>query len=154
MHLHNYTYYSILLSNTKIKNLIKKVYKNNMNAFGVIDRNNMISVYDVYNYLKKFNKKKHVNIKYIIGIELYIYNKNINKNYLHPFISKNKIGYLNLLKICSYAKFINKKNLISKKYIKKYNKGLIALTGNLKSKFNYLIYNQYNLIKIKKEFLW
>ncbi|XBT18471.1 MAG: PHP domain-containing protein [Candidatus Shikimatogenerans sp. Tder] len=153
VHLHNYTNYSILISNTKIKNLVKKVYKNNMLAFSVIERGNLMSLYKIYNYVLLFNKKYKTNIKYIIGIEFYIYSKNYNKMFLYPFIVKNQKGYKNLLKLCYYSKNINNICCIKKKYIKKYYKGLIYLSGGIKSKFYYLIKNKINIKKFKKEIL-
>ncbi|WXB47311.1 MAG: DNA polymerase III subunit alpha [Candidatus Shikimatogenerans sp. Tmey] len=154
IHLHNYTYYSILLSNTKIKDLVKKVYRNNMPAFSVIERGNLMSLYKIYNYVLLFNKKYKTNIKYIIGIEFYIYSKKYKKFFLYAFLSKNKRGYKNLLKLCYYSKNITNICSIKKKYIKKYYKGLIYLSGGIKSKFYFLIKNKINFKKINKEILW
>ncbi|XBT18842.1 MAG: DNA polymerase III subunit alpha [Candidatus Shikimatogenerans sp. AspAUS03] len=152
IYLHNYTYYSIFTSNININNLLEKIYKNKMSYFGIIDKN-LMGLYHIHNYVKLFNKNNKSNLIYIIGLEIYVYKNNKKKSYLHPFIVKNKIGYNNLLKICYYGIFKNNKIYIKKKYIKKYNKGLIALSGHLKSKFYYLlINNQYK--KLIKEMIW
>ncbi|XBT18433.1 MAG: DNA polymerase III subunit alpha [Candidatus Shikimatogenerans sp. Tduv] len=152
--LHNYTNYSLLISNTKIKKLIYKIYKNKINYFSVIERGNLMSLYKIYNYVLDFNKKYNVNIKYIIGIEFFIYtNNNYSKAFLHPFLVKNQTGYKNILKLCFYSKNINNVCYINKKYIKKYHKGLIALSGNNKSKFFHLIKKK-KYKKFIEEILW
>lgn len=125
--IHNYTHYSILNSTIKIEDLILKSLKYKMKAIGIID-NNMMGTYNFITTIKKFEKK----IKGIVGCEFFFKNSK-NKKFSYILIAKNKIGYYNLIKLCSIQ------NLNNTKYIKKYKKGLIFLTGTLKSKIAYYI---------------
>ncbi|WGH25688.1 MAG: DNA polymerase III subunit alpha [Candidatus Shikimatogenerans bostrichidophilus] len=117
--------------------MVEKAIKYNMKAVGITD-NNMMGTFNFIQKINSVNKKKHI-IKGIIGCEIFIKNKN-NKLFSHVLIAKNKKGYYNLIKICSYS-FIYSENIyyVKKCIIKKYKKGLIFLTGNLKSEISYYI---------------
>ncbi|WOX79364.1 DNA polymerase III subunit alpha [Candidatus Shikimatogenerans bostrichidophilus] len=141
--IHNHSDYSIFNSTIKIKDLIKKSIKYKMKSVGITD-NNMMGVYKFYEEINKINKVKKI-IKGIVGCEINIKIK--NKLYPYILIIKNIKGYYNLIKINSYSNIKTKNiNYINIKIIKKYSKGLIFLTGTLKSEISYYIIKN----KIKK----
>ncbi|WGH27216.1 MAG: DNA polymerase III subunit alpha [Candidatus Shikimatogenerans bostrichidophilus] len=131
---------------------MNKALEYNMKAVGITDNNMMGSYYfleKIYNINNKFKKKI---IKGIIGCEIFIKKKDKLFNYV--LIAKNKIGYYNLIKICSYG-YINNENIyyINKNIIKKYYKGLILLISTYKSEISYyIIKNKIN--KAEKKLLY
>ncbi|WOX79235.1 DNA polymerase III subunit alpha [Candidatus Shikimatogenerans bostrichidophilus] len=136
--IHNHSDYSIFKSTINIKDLINKSIKYKMKAVGITD-NNMMGVYNFYEEINKINKNNNI-IKGIVGCEINIKIK--NKLYPYILIIKNIKGYYNLIKINSYSNIKTKNiNYINRKIIKKYSKGLIFLTGTLKSEISYYIIN-------------
>ncbi|WGH24961.1 MAG: DNA polymerase III subunit alpha [Candidatus Shikimatogenerans bostrichidophilus] len=142
--IHNHTHFNVLNSTIKIEELINKAINNKMKAVGICD-NNLMGVFDFINYINKVNKINKNKIKGIIGYNIYIKDTN-NNFYNHVLIVKNTIGYYNLIKISSYSYLNNcikvdknKNNniyYIEKEIVEKYSKGLIFLTGNLKSEIS------------------
>ncbi|WGH28197.1 MAG: PHP domain-containing protein [Candidatus Shikimatogenerans bostrichidophilus] len=117
---------------------MNKALEYKMKAVGITDNNMMASYYfldKIYNINKKL--KKNI-IKGIIGCEIIVKQK--KKYFIYVLIAKNKKGYYNLIKICSYS-YLKKKNIfyVKKNIIKKYYKGLILLINTYKSIISYNI---------------
>ncbi|WGH26583.1 MAG: DNA polymerase III subunit alpha [Candidatus Shikimatogenerans bostrichidophilus] len=127
-----------------------------MLAVGITD-NNMMASYYFLNKISNINNnfKKKI-IKGILGYNFYLKDKNNNNNFFcHTLIAKNKKGYYNLIKLCSYSNINNNNlNFINKKLIIKYKKGLIFLTGNLNSEISYNIINNNIKKSIKILLFW
>ncbi|MDR1663024.1 MAG: DNA polymerase III subunit alpha [Endomicrobium sp.] len=147
VHLHNHTEYSLLdgacrLSNDKGKpgelfDLIAKEYK--MSALAITDHGNM------YGAIEFYWAAKQSGIKPILGCEVYValksrFDKNIDKNvengrnYNHlTLLAKDFEGYQNLMRIVSigFTEGFYYKPRVDKEVLRKYNKGIIALSGCL-----------------------
>ncbi len=131
--LHLHTEYSLLDGTSKIKDLIKKAKANNMPALAVTDHGVM------YGALELYRNAKAEGIKPIIGCETYIVNSNhLDKSVRNPLyhlilLAKNDEGYINLSKIVTESNLngFYYKPRINKDFLKKHNKGLIALTACL-----------------------
>ncbi|MGX7590417.1 DNA polymerase III subunit alpha [Candidatus Karelsulcia muelleri] len=142
--IHNHSNYSILNSTIEIKTLLKQVIKYKMEAVGLTDLGNMMGTVNFLKYIKKYNKKFNLNIKPIIGCEFYLSTKNQKNIYSQILIAKNKIGYYNLIKLCSLSSFKLEGDdypVITKNMIQSYSSGLIALSGDLNSEISTLILN-------------
>lgn len=131
--LHLHTEYSLLDGTSKIKDLIKKAKANNMPALAVTDHGVM------YGALELYRNAKAEGIKPIIGCETYIVNgDHLDKSVRNPLyhlilLAKNDEGYINLSKIVTESNLngFYYKPRINKEFLKKHNKGLIALTACL-----------------------
>ena len=147
VHLHNHTEYSLLdgacrLTDDKGKpgevfNLIAKEYK--MPALAITDHGNM------YGAMEFYWAAKQSGIKPIIGCEVYVapksrFDKNIDRNaedggnYNHlTLLAKDFEGYQNLMRIVSigFTEGFYYKPRVDKEVLRKYNKGIIALSGCL-----------------------
>ena len=129
--LHLHTEYSLLDGTTRIKDLVKKAKLNNMPAIAVTDHGVM------YGGLELYRTAKSEGIKPIIGCETYIVNGDYNdKSARSPLyhlilLAKNDEGYVNLSKIVSESNLngFYYKPRINKDFLRKHNKGLIALTS-------------------------
>ena len=147
VHLHNHTEYSLLdgacrLTDDKGKpgelfNLIAKEYK--MPALAITDHGNM------YGAMEFYWAAKQSGIKPIIGCEVYVapksrFDKNIDRNaedgrnYNHlTLLAKDFEGYQNLMRIVSigFTEGFYYKPRVDKEVLRKYSKGIIALSGCL-----------------------
>lgn len=132
-HLHCHTQYSLLDGAAKISNLVSKSKQLGMNALAITDHGNM---FGVPHFVAEANKQ---GVKPIIGCEFYVaqdmYNLTDKTRYHQVILAKNKIGYHNLMKLCSlgYTDGFYYKPRIDKNAIKKYREGLIATTCCLAS---------------------
>jgi DNA polymerase-3 subunit alpha len=155
IHLHNHTEYSLLdgacrLTGEKGKpgelfNVIAKEYK--MPALAITDHGNMYGAIEFYNMARKSG------IKPIIGCEVYVapksrFDKTIDKNsddsinYNHlTLIAKDYEGYVNLMRLVSagFTEGFYYKPRVDKEIIRKYSKGLIALSGCLAGEISSLL---------------
>ncbi|MDR1401321.1 MAG: DNA polymerase III subunit alpha [Endomicrobium sp.] len=146
VHLHNHTEYSLLDGACRVTDdkgnpselfyLIAKEYK--MQALAITDHGNMYGAIEFYQAAKKSG------IKPIIGCEIYVAlksrfdksdtrNKN-GENYNHlTLIAKDFKGYQNLMRIVSvgFTEGFYYKPRVDKEILRKYNSGLIALSGCL-----------------------
>jgi DNA polymerase-3 subunit alpha len=147
VHLHNHTEYSLLDGACKLTDdkgkpgelfkLIANEYK--MPALAITDHGNM------YSAMKFYWAAKQSGIKPIIGCEVYVapksrFDKNIDRmsedggNYNHlTLLAKDFEGYQNLMRLVSvgFTEGFYYKPRIDKEVIRKYSKGLIALSGCL-----------------------
>lgn len=135
-HLHIHSHYSLLDGLPKIDELLDYAKKLGMDSLALTDHGNMYGVIEFY------QKAKAQGIKPIIGVEFYLatdgmHNKrpNIdNKQYHLVLLAKNLPGYKNLVKLTTKAwlEGYYYKPRIDNELLKKYNEGLIALSGCLK----------------------
>jgi len=132
-HLHVHSHYSLLDGLAKIDELIEAAKKYNMDSLALTDHGVM------YGAIEFYKKAKKAGIKPIIGVEAYVARhglekkrSNIDKKPFHLILlAKNQTGYKNLLKLTSIAhlKGFYYKPRIDHEALKKYNKGIIALSG-------------------------
>ncbi|MFA8451669.1 MAG: DNA polymerase III subunit alpha [Bacteroidales bacterium] len=145
-HLHLHTQYSILDGAADIPRLIDKVESDGMKAVAITDHGSMFGV-------KLFHKiASGKGIKPILGCEVYVArrgmhqkeNKEDGSGYHLILLSKNPEGYHNLMKIVSFAWLDGYyyKPRTDKEYLRKYSKGLIALSACLGGEIPQKIMNQ------------
>ncbi|CEL12284.1 DNA polymerase III subunit alpha [Candidatus Portiera aleyrodidarum] len=127
IHLRIHSEYSLRNSIIKINSLIYNIKKMNIPAVCITDENNIFSLIKVY---KKSIKN---GIKQIIGCDLHINSK--NKIYKITLLAMNNLGYKNLIKLIT----LSCKDILIKKYIFKYSKGLIVLSGASKGEIGYFL---------------
>ncbi len=127
VHLHNHSEYSLLDGASKLKNMIEKAKKSNMNAVALTDHGNMFGAIEFYRLAKSNG------IKPILGFEGYIsltdrFDKETKGNYHITLLAKNEIGYKNLMKLTtfSYTEGFYYKPRIDKELLRKYSEGIIA----------------------------
>ena len=135
VHLHMHTEYSLLDGANRIKDLVKKVKELGMNAVAITDHGNMFGVIEMYKECKANG------IKCIIGCEAYVAPRSrlekegkIDTEPNHIILlAMNKIGYKNLIKLCSlgYTEGFYYKPRVDLEVLEKYNEGIIALSGCL-----------------------
>ena len=159
VNLHNHTHYSVLDGLTKLKPLMERVKSYNMNAVAITDHGTMSGAIEFYKLAKE------ANIKPIIGIEAYVSERShldkdplYDKQYYHlTLLAMNNIGYVNLMQLSTIAnlKGMYYRPRIDHHLLKKYNEGLIVLSGCISSEVGHnLRQNQYDKAKeIAKEYL-
>ena len=108
VHLHNNSQFSVLQSTSKIADLVKKTSEMGMNAVALTDKANMMGCFHFYRAIKNYNENNEEGkkIKPIIGCEFNVCENHKDKSirddgYKIVFLAKNKIGYQNLVKMCS-----------------------------------------------------
>lgn len=136
VHLHVHSMYSLLDGLAKIDQLIDKAKEYNMEALALTDHGVMYGVIEFY------KKLKEAGIKPIIGLEVYIaprsmYDKQpkIDTDPYHLILlAKNNEGYKNLIQIATASHLYGYyyKPRADKELLKKYSKGLIALSSCLR----------------------
>lgn len=129
-HLHVHTQYSLLDGSAKIPELISHVKSLGMDSIAITDHGVMYGVIDFY------KAALEQGIKPIIGCEVYIATgSRFDKTpYNHlVLLCKDNEGYKNLIKMVSYGftEGFYRKPRIDIELLKKYNKGLIALSACL-----------------------
>ncbi|MDU1763577.1 MAG: DNA polymerase III subunit alpha [Anaerococcus vaginalis] len=138
-HLHLHTEYSLLDGFTKIDKLMEKLKEFGMDSCAITDHGNMYGVIEFY------KKCQAINIKPIIGCEVYICENDYkiktpqNKRYYHLILlAKNNNGYKNLLKIVSkaYTQGYYYKPRIDFEVLKEYKEDLIGLSACLNGEIN------------------
>ncbi len=153
--LHLHTEYSLLDGASRIKDLVQKAKLNNIPALSITDHGVM------YGGLELYRTCKAEGIKPIIGCEVYTVNgdhtdKSVRSPLYHLILlAKNDEGYINLSKIASESSLngFYYKPRISKDFLKKHNKGLIAMTACLGGEVpNNLLGNNYDRAREVAEF--
>ena len=138
IHLHNNSQFSVLQSTSKIADLVKKTAEFNMSAVAITDKANMMGVFHFYRAIKNYNDQNNDRpIKPIIGCELNVCENHLDKSHRDDgfqtvFLAKNKIGYQNLIKMCSkgYTDGFYYVPRVDKNIVKNYREGLIVLSGD------------------------
>ena len=132
VHLHTHSHYSLLDGVGKLETLIDRAKELEMPALAITDHGNM------YAALEFYQKALAAGIKPIIGYEAYVapgsrFEKTDKLMHHLTLLAMNEQGYRNLLKLSSIA-FVEGfyyKPRIDKELLKKYNDGLICLSGCL-----------------------
>ena len=148
-HLHVHTEYSLLDGAARIKDLIAQAKNLNMTSLAITDHGSMYGVIDFYKTALKNN------IKPIIGCEVYLApDSRFNKTevdgvkYFHlVLLAENNEGYKNLVKLVSAAatEGFYYKPRIDKELLRKYGKGLIALSACTLGEIPYaILQNDFN----------
>ncbi|MEL6672514.1 MAG: DNA polymerase III subunit alpha [Bacteroidota bacterium] len=138
VHLHNHTEFSLLDGAAKIKDMTKKACDCGMSHIAITDHGNM---YGVPKFVLEARKQ---GIKPIVGCEFYIIDGDATarekgtKRYHQIMWAKNKQGYENLVKLCSYGYTDGYyyKPRIDKNILRQHTEGLIASTCCLAGEVN------------------
>lgn len=135
VHLHNHTEYSLLDGAAKIKEMVAMAKKLGMPAIAITDHGNMYGVVDFY------KAAKQAEIKPILGCEVYMAPESrLNKQgsrddnaYHLVLLAETNEGYQNLMQLVTlgHREGFYYKPRIDKELLRKYNKGLICLSGCL-----------------------
>ncbi|MGI9028359.1 MAG: DNA polymerase III subunit alpha [Candidatus Saccharimonadales bacterium] len=139
VHLHNHTQYSLLDGLTKVPALIDQVKADGMTAVAMTDHGTLSGAIELYTSAKSHG------IKPIIGMEAYVASRQHtdkdvahDKQYYHLIIlAMNNQGYQNLMQLSTIANLegFYYKPRIDRDLLKKYNEGLIVLSGCISSEF-------------------
>ena len=139
-HLHTHTQYSLLDGAIKIPQLIKKAKLYGMDSIAITDHGNMYGAIEFYQEALKHG------IKPIIGCEVYVaegsrFDKKDRVLYHLVLLAMNNTGYYNLIKLVSlgFSEGFYYKPRVDFELLKKYNEGIIALSGCLKGEIATLI---------------
>ncbi len=134
-HLHLHTEYSLLDGCCRIDRLMQAVKERGQTAVAITDHGVMYGAIDFYKAAKKHN------VKAIIGCEVYVAprgradkQKLFDSEYSHlVLLCENNEGYENLIKLVSlgFTEGFYSKPRVDKELLKKYSKGLIALSACL-----------------------
>ncbi|MDY0132828.1 MAG: DNA polymerase III subunit alpha [Desulforegulaceae bacterium] len=141
-HLHLHSEYSLLDGAIRFKQLFKKLKENNMDSVALTDHGTMFGAAEFYDLAKQEG------IHPVIGCECYMAKRSLkdktpqDKSSAHlVLLAENNLGYQNLCKLASIAKLegFYYKPRIDDEVLKKYSKGLIALSACLKGEIPQLI---------------
>jgi DNA polymerase-3 subunit alpha len=135
VHLHVHTEFSLLDGLSKVKDAIKHIKKNNMDALAITDHGSMFGVVDFYKACVKEE------IKPIIGVETYVarraHNLKEGRQDAEPYhlilLCKDYTGYKNLMKIISIAHLEGYyyRPRIDKELLRQFHEGLIGTSACL-----------------------
>ena len=133
VHLHNHSEFSLLDGLSKIKNMAIYAKEQGMPALAITDHGSM------YGVVKFYMACKALDIKPIIGCEIYVAKRSlhdkeagIDNEYNHLILlAENNIGYKNLMKIVSvsYLEGYYYKPRTDLELLEKYHAGLICLSA-------------------------
>ncbi len=149
-HLHLHTEYSLLDATIRIPALIQKLQSSGMTSCAITDHGNMYGVFKFQNAMKE------AGLKPIIGCEIYVAPREMdkkefgidNKYYHLILLAKNLVGYKNLMKIVSTAHMdgFYYKPRIDFETLSKYTEGLICTSACLAGPVSRpLLESNYNL---------
>lgn len=157
--LHVHTMYSLLDSNNRPEEIVKRLKELKKPSVAITDHGNVYASTYMYKLLKKND------IKYLYGCELYICNdikvKDKSNRYYHLIaIAMNEQGRLNLNKLISISNIdgFYYKPRIDFELLKQYKEGLIILSACMAGEISRLLMNddydkaKETALKYKKEF--
>ncbi len=137
VHLHNHTQYSLLDGLTKVPALMERVSELGMKALAMTDHGLMSGAVEFY------KSAKENGIKPIIGMEAYVAPRSHKDKdpaydraaYHLTMLVINNTGYQNLMRLSSIANLqgFYYRPRIDRQKIKKYNQGIIVLSGCMQS---------------------
>lgn len=149
VHLHVHSEFSMLDCSSRVKDLVNAAKANDMNALALTDHGNMFGAVVFYNACRA------AEIKPILGCELYVAPKGVDKNngksevekklikdnHHLTLLVKNQEGYVNLCQLVSagYTEGFFYKPRVDKALIQKYAPGLICLSGDIAGELNQLL---------------
>ena len=115
----------------KLEPLVDRAKQLNMNSLAITDHGGMYGAIDFYKLAKKNE------IKPIIGVEMYVasgsrFDRNPSDKIHHlTVLSKNEIGYRNLVKLVTTANLegFYKKPRVDKEILERHSEGLVVLSG-------------------------
>ena len=135
VHLHTHSHYSLLDGLSKVEDLVALAKKYEMPALAITDHGNMYGTIEFYKLAKKEG------LKPIIGVEAYISERSRldkepgidNKRYHLTLLAKDNEGYKNLIQLVTLSNLEGYyyKPRMDKEILRKYSKGIIALSGCL-----------------------
>lgn len=129
VHLHLHTEYSLLDGVGKIEDYMKRAKSLRMKAIAITDHGNMFGALEFYQKAQKYG------LKPIIGVEIYLSEYPLaekkGRNFHLILLAENYEGYQNLMKLSSlaYLEGFYYKPRLDKELLKKYSKGIIALSA-------------------------
>src|SRR3989338_3869138 len=133
VHLHTHSHYSLLDGLAKTDSLLESAKEIGMPALAITDHGNL------YGAIEFYKKAKKIGVKPIIGLEAYVAANSLyekmpgidDKRYHLILLSKNNIGYKNLVKLVtiSHLEGFYYKPRIDKEVLMKHKEGLIGLSG-------------------------
>ena len=151
VHLHVHTEYSLLDGSIRIKELISRTKELGMDAVAITDHGSMFGVIQFYKEAKKQNIKPIIGSEIYTAINKYTEKEPKDKNQYHlVLLAENNEGYQNLMKIVSegYINGFYYKPRVDKDVLKKYSKGIIALSACLGGEVQqFLLDNNYERAK-------
>lgn len=142
VHLHCHSDYSLYDGFQKIGTMVSRAAELGMKGIAITDHGKVGS------FIKFYKAAKKAGIKPIFGLEAYIchdISKNNNPRYHLTLLAKNKIGYMNILKLASKSHnhiariWNNEIPRITPEMLKEHSEGLIVLSGCIASEFSQLI---------------
>lgn len=133
-HLHSqFSNYGMKDAISSVDGIIKRVHELGQRGFALTDHNGCSGLIDTYVHLQKYNKKHGMDLKLLMGSELYYtYDVTIkDKSYSHIlFLAKNQVGLENLFKLTTEAhRYYYYKSRIDLDIIKQYSEGLICTSA-------------------------
>lgn len=133
VHLHNHSEFSLLDGLQKMKNMVAYAKELDMKALAITDHGNM------YGTIKFYSACKALDIKPIIGCEIYITKRSLHdkdatqdKDYNHLILlAENEEGYKNLMRIVTIANLEGYyyKPRTDLSLLEKYKEGIICLSA-------------------------
>ena len=153
-HLHTHSHYSLLDGMAKIDGLLDLCFELGMSSLAITDHGVL------YGAVEFYQKAKKRGIKPIIGCEVYVAKNSMldkqpgidDERYHLVLLAKDKEGYKNLVKLVTQAHMqgFYYKPRIDKNLLKKYSKGLIALSACVSGEIPRAIINNASLDKAEK----
>ncbi|MDR0988127.1 MAG: DNA polymerase III subunit alpha [Prevotellaceae bacterium] len=141
VHLHVHTQYSLLDGQASVAALVDKAMADGMKGIAVTDHGNMFAIKEFINYVQKKNKAGGTSFKPIIGCEMYVARRTMDKREGKPdqsgwhliVLAKNLTGYHNLVKLVSHAwtKGYYMRPRTDRNELEKYHEGLIVCSACL-----------------------
>jgi len=140
VHLHTHSHYSLLEALPKIKDLVKHIKAQGMDALALTDHGALYGAIEFYQYANEEG------IKPIIGLDAWVAeeSRHLKRARIdaHPnrltLLAENHEGYLTLIQLSSigFLEGFYYKPRIDKELLKEHHAGLIALSGGYGSEIN------------------
>ncbi len=147
VHLQTHSEFSVLRASCRIKELLLAAVENNQSAVALTDHGNMFGILEFFMQSRDLNKERKkaglTPIKPLLGCHIYVATPNATHDestYQRlTLLVENQDGYYNLLKIVSYCYETPERWVdipaVPLEFIKMKSRGLIALAGDLGSRF-------------------
>ena len=125
-YLNVHSHYSLLRGVAKVSSLLDVAKKENCDALGLTDTNNM------YGAIEFYKKAKDVGIQPILGVTLHTHQGDESNRYPIVLLAKNKKGYQSILKLISHAQYATGATpYITFEQAEKFSDDVIALLPSL-----------------------
>ncbi len=144
VHLHVHSQYSLLDAVCRIEDLVGLAKELKMPALAITDNGNMFGAIEFYNTCLK------AGVRPILGAEVYVAPESRFERSTHGLpgasyplvlLCKDMVGYRNLIELVSigYLEGFYYRPRVDKEVLRKYSKGLIALSGALRAEIPHLL---------------